>query len=252
MRLSAQRAVQGNPKLPQRIEGVKAIKVYYNPMPKLTRALPAIAPIFSVAFLAATAFAFAQQQPPPIQAAALQSHEGMTVSAKPWLDATLYKQPFPKKSPFAAGVLAVQVTFRNDSDESVKVGLDRIRLTLRVDEDNRQELKPMTAEQVAEATLRPHAKDPTAHRRFPISLPSSGVKSPRDKNWTEIQLQAQNAAVPTSVVAAHSTVQGLLYFDLQGQLDMLTSAHLYVPDIAIMGKSQSLTYFEIDLSRPAS
>jgi len=33
---------------------------------------------------------------------------------------------------------------------------------------------------------------------------------------------------------------------------MLTSARLYIPDIAIMGKNQSLTYFEIDLSRPAS
>ena len=252
MRRSTQRAVQGNPKLPQRIERVKAIKVYYNPMPKLTRALPAIAPTVFAACLAAAAFTFAQQQPPPIQAAALESHEGMTVSAKPWLDATLYKQPFPKKSPFAAGLIAVQVTFRNDSDESLKVGLDRIRLTLRIDEDNRQELNPLNAETVAELTLRPRAKDPTAHRRFPISLPSSGVKSPRDKNWTEIQLQAQNAAVPTSVVAAHSSVQGLLYFDLQGQLDMLTSAHLYVPDIAIMGKSQSLTYFEIDLSRPTS
>ena len=241
--------MQGNPKLPQRIEGVKVIKVYYNPMLELTRALPAIASAIFAACLAAAAFTFAQQQPPPIHAAALESHEGMTVSAKPWLDATLYKQPFPKKSPFAAGVLAIQVTFRNDSNESVKVGLERIRLALRIDEDNRQELNPMSAEQVAEATLRPRAKDPTSHRRFPIPT-GSGVKSPRDKNWTEIQLQAQNAGVPTSVVAAHSSVQGLLYFDLQGQLDMLTSAHLYVPDIAIMGKSQSLTYFEIDLSRP--
>jgi hypothetical protein len=227
-------------------------------MPNLPRALPVQAAILAVALAiaglaaaAAGALALAQQ-PPTTKAAAMESHEGMTVSATPFLDAAQYKQPFPKKSPFAAGLIAVQVTFRNDSNESVKVGLDRIRLTLRIDEDNRQELNPLTAETVAELTLRPRAKDPTAHRRFPISLPSSGVKSPRDKNWTEIQLQAQNAAVPTSVVAAHSSVQGLLYFDLQGQLDLLTSAHLYVPDIAIMGKSQSLTYFEIDLSRPVS
>src|SRR5262249_24561996 len=152
--------------------------------------------------------------------------------------------PFPKKSPFAAGIIAVHVTFRNDSNETVKVGLDRIRLTLRIDE-NIQELDPLSAEQVAELTLRPRGKDPTAHRRLPIPLPSIGVKTPRDKNWTELQNQAQNAAVPTSVVAAQSTVKGLLYFDLQGQLDMLSGAHLYIPDIVIMGKNQSLTYFEI-------
>ena len=217
--------------------------------------MPAQAPILTTA-LAIVGFACAAalapaQQPPPAKAAAMESHEGMTVSATCFLDAAQYKQPFPKKSPFAAGLIAIQVTFRNESNESVKVGLDRIRLTLRIDQDNRQELNPLTAEQVAELTLRPHAKDPTSHRRFPIPV-GSGVKSPRDKNWTEIQLQAQNAAVPTSVVAPHSSVQGLLYFDLQGQLDMLTSARLYIPDIAIMGKSQSLTYFEIDLSRPAS
>lgn len=218
-------------------------------MPKLTRSLPAIAPIL---FLGCLAAAFTRaQQPPPIQAAALESHEGMTVSAKPWLDASLYKQPFPKKSPFAAGVLAIQVAFRNDSNESVKIGLDRIRLTLRIDQESLQELNPLSADQVAEVTLRPHPRDPTSHRRFPIPI-GSGAKTSKDKNWTEVQLQAQSAAVPTGVVAAHSTVQGLLYFDLQGQLDMLSSARLYVPDIAIMGKNQSLTYFEIDLSRPTT
>jgi hypothetical protein len=47
-------------------------------------------------------------------------------------------------------------------------------------------------------------------------------------------------------------VQGLLYFDLQGQFDLLSTAHLYVPDLLIMGKNSALTFFEIDLSRPGS
>lgn len=235
----------GNPALSPRIEGVKTIRAYYNPMQILIRALPALFTAFFVSTFSAP------QQSQPMQAAAVESHEGMTISAKPWLDASQYKQPFPKRSPFAAGVLAIQVAFRNDSGESVKVGLDRIRLTLRIDQENLQELQPMTSDQVAEVTLRPRVKDPTSHRRFPIPV-GSGVKSVKDKNWNEVQLQAQNAAVPTSVVAAHSTVQGLLYFDLQGQLELLSSARLYVPDIVIMGKDQSLTYFEIDLSRPTT
>jgi hypothetical protein len=53
-------------------------------------------------------------------------------------------------------------------------------------------------------------------------------------------------------VAPHSTVQGLLYFDLQGQFDLLSTAHLYVPDLLVLEKNRSLTYFEIDLSRPGS
>jgi len=219
-------------------------------MRKLIRALPGPATVCLFALCFVWALASVAQSPQP-RAAAAESHEGMAISAQPWLDSSQYKQPFPKHSPFAAGVVAVHVSFRNDSAEALKVGLSRIRLNIRVDEST-QQLVPLSAEQVADAAMRPKAKDPTAHRRLPIPLPSSGVKKPNDKNWIEVQTQAQNAAVPTSVIAPHSTVQGLLYFDLQGQVDLFGSARLYLPDITIMGKNQSLTYFEIDLSRPAT
>ena len=219
-------------------------KVYYTRMRKFALTVPCISLALAVA-------AF-PQQPSQLKSAALESHEGMTISATPWIDGALYKEKFPnpKKSPYTAGVLAVQVVFRNDSDQSVKVNLDRVRLTFTLDEDNRQEIQPLTPEQVADAITRPGAKDPTARRRLPIPLPSSGVpKEKKDKNWLELQKEAQEAGIPSNVVAAHSSVAGLLYFDLQGQFDLLSSSHLYVPEIAIMGKSESLTYFEIDLSR---
>jgi hypothetical protein len=133
----------------------------------------------------------------------------------------------------------------------VKLGLDRIRLSLQLDEENRQQIAPLTADQVAYGTLAPTRKDPTSKRKtFPF--PTGPPKSSPDKNWFEIQKQAENAGVPTSVVAPHSTVQGLLYFDLQGQFDLLSTAHLYVPDLMVMEKNRSLTFFEIDLSRPGS
>jgi len=199
--------------------------------------------LFSPAIVAAKQSS-AQQS--TIKTAALESHEGVTISALPWTQASQYKEKFSKKSPFTGGVLAVQVSFRNDSDDSIKVALDRIRLSFTLDADNRQELEPLKAEEVAEAILHPGAKDPTQRRRLPIPLATTGGN--KSKEFTELQTQAQNAAVPTSVVAAHSTVQGLLYFDLQGQFDLLQTAHLYIPDIAIMGKPQGLSYFEIDLS----
>ncbi|HZC66347.1 MAG TPA: hypothetical protein VE545_07220 [Candidatus Dormibacteraeota bacterium] len=215
---------------------------HYNPARMLVIVLPCLAGIF---------FAGAQSAPPQgrrfqetLKTSALESHEGLTISARPWLQAPLYKNKFPKKSPFTAGVLAVQVSFRNDSDQSMKVGLSRIRLTFRVDDENSQELQSLTAEQVADAILRPGKKDPTA-RRIPLPIPVGGNKS---KEFTDLETQAQNAAIPTNVVAAHGTVQGLLYFDLQGQFDLLNTAHLYIPDVSIMGKQDSLLYFEIDLS----
>jgi hypothetical protein len=217
-------------------------KVYYNPMRKLTLILTLVAlPLVA-------ALARGPQQPTTLRTAALESHEGMTISAQPWMEPSLYKEKFPKKSPFAAGVLAVQVSFRNDSDDTVKVNLERIRLSVRVDEDNRQQIEPLSPDQVADATITVKQKDPTARRRLPF--PTGGTpRTGRDKHWVEVQKDAENAAVPSSVVAPHRTVQGLLYFDLQGQFDLLSGAHLYVPNLQVLEKGRSLLYFEIDLSR---
>ena len=191
--------------------------------------------------------ALAQQN--TLKTASLDSHEGLTISALPWTDPAKYKEKFPKKSPYAAGVIAVQVSFRNDSDESVRVTLSRIRLTVHLESEessNVQELPSLTPEELAQAVLKPSTKDPTARRRvpLPVPVPSGGGK---DSKVSELQRQAQDASVPTGVIAAHSTVQGLLYFDLQSQFDLLQTAHLYVPEIVVMRGNRALTYFDIDL-----
>jgi hypothetical protein len=222
-------------------------KVYYNSMRKLSAAVP-----FLAACLMAGAYAGAQQtdlQRASLKTASLETHEGLTISAQPWTDASLYKEKFPKKSPFAAGIVAMQVVFRNDSNESMKVSLDRIRLSFQIDQDNRQELQALSPGQVADQVLKPGGKDPSKSRSkipLPVSIPRSG----NDKRWTELEQQAETAGVPANVVAPHSSVQGLLYFDLQGQFDLLNGARLYVPDVLVMENNRSLTYFEIDLSRP--
>jgi hypothetical protein len=201
----------------------------------------------------ATAYAGAQQtggQRASLKTASLETHEGLTISAQPWTDAALYKEKFPKKSPFAAGIVAMHVVFRNDSNESMKVSLDHIRLSFQVDEDNRQELQALTPAQVADQVFKPGGKDPSQSRSripLPVGVPHSG----NDKHWTELEQQAENAGVPANVIAPHSTVQGLLYFDLQGQSDLLNGARLYVPDVLVMENNRSLTYFEIDLSKSA-
>jgi hypothetical protein len=214
-------------------------------MRKLSGAVP-----FLAVCLMAGAYADAQQsggQRASLKTASLETHEGLTISAQPWTDAALYKEKFPKKSPFTAGIVAMQVVFRNDSNESMKVSLDRIRLSFQIDQDNRQEVQALTPAQVADQVLKPGAKDP-AKSRARIPLPVS-VPHNNDKHWTELEQQAEVAGIPANVIAPHSSVQGLLYFDLQGQFDLLNEARLYVPDILVMENNRSLTYFEIDLSK---
>ena len=215
-------------------------------MPILSRTVP-----FLAACVLAGMCADAQQngsQQASLKTTSLETHEGLTISARPWTDAALYKEKFPKKSPYAAGIVAMQVVFRNDSNESLKVGLSRIRLSFQIDPDNRQEVQALTAAQVADEVLKPGGKDPS--KRTKIPLPVSIPRSGNDKKWKELEDQAENAGVPASVIAPHSTVQGLLYFDLQGQFDLLNGAQLYVPEIVAIETNRSLTYFEIDLSGP--
>jgi hypothetical protein len=215
-------------------------------MQKLSGAVP-----FLAACLMAGGYADAQQsggQRASLKTASLETHEGLTISAQPWTDAALYKEKFPKKSPYAAGIVAIQVVFRNDSNESMKVSLDRIRLSFQIDQDNRQEVQALTAAQVADQVLKPGGKDPAKSRAripLPVSIPHNN-----DKHWTELEQQAEVAGIPANVIAPHSSVQGLLYFDLQGQFDLLNEARLYIPDILVMENNRSLTYFEIDLSKP--
>ena len=84
--------------------------------------------------------------------------------------ASNYKEKFPKKSPFGGGIVALHVTIRNNGDESVKVDLQHIRLLLILGEENRQELTPLTADDVADTVLLKGGKDPT-QRRNPLPMP---------------------------------------------------------------------------------
>ena len=184
----------------------------------------------------------------------VDAHEGMTVGVDPWTTASRYKEKFAKtKSPFQGGVVALNIGFRNDNEKGVKVSLQRIRLIVQVDEDNRQELEPLSPDDVADTVLLKQVqKDPTQHRS-PLPIPTiSKPKSTRDAAWTNFRDACQNAAVPSSVIGAHGTVEGLVYFDLRGEMDLLQTARLYVPNLATMDDNEPISYFEIDLGHASS
>src|SRR5205085_12651771 len=103
----ATRSRRGNPAHAPGIEGVEMRNVYYNRMRNLLLAIPCLL----VSTLAAVPLS---PQSTPVKAASLESHEGLTISALPWMNSSNYKEKFPKKSPYSAGILAIQVSFRND------------------------------------------------------------------------------------------------------------------------------------------
>jgi hypothetical protein len=219
-------------------------KVYYKSMRSVS------APLTLLLFLPFT-FAGPSQAPTTSKGSAVDSHEGLTITAEPWTSPEQYKTKFRKKSPYAAGAVAIRVSFRNDTSDTIRVNLDRIRLNLNLGDDNRQELQPLTPQELADVVVPPRG-DPSATRsRFPIPLPVPRG-SGRDKHWTEFKKEAEEASVPGGMIAPHSTVQGLLYFDLQNQFDLLNSARLYIPDLVSLEKNRALLYFDLDLSRASA
>jgi hypothetical protein len=222
--------------------------VYYNRM----RNLPASLLLIFVTSAAAPFPAFTQQQAPTMRTATMESHEGMTIGVDPWTQSSRYKEKFAKKSPFSGGVVALRVSFRNNTDESIKVDLQRIRLTVQLGEDNRQELAPLTAEDVADTVLlKDSGKDPTK-RRNPLPIPVGKPTPGRDKNWTELKEACQNAGIPSNVIAAHSSMEGLVYFDIRGEVDLLQTARLYFPNMVKMTSNEPLSYFDIDLGHSST
>jgi hypothetical protein len=130
----------------------------------------------------------------------------------------------------------------------MKINLERIRLNISISEEEQQALQPLSPEQAADVITHPGVKNVTS-RKLPIPL--GGPKLGRDKKWAEVEQEIRTAGVQASVVAPHTTAQGLIYFDLRSQFDLLSNAHLYVPEVIAIEKNRGLLYFEIDLGRAA-
>lgn len=203
------------------------------------------------AVVAAVVLSQAIAQQPAAAPSIRESHGGLTVSAEPWTFPQQYKATFPKKNPLDGGAIAINISFQNDTDQPLRVDLDRIRLLLYPPEGDRQKLIPLAAEDVADLVLNPGAKDPTSSRPK-IRIPGTKPKRGRGKDWDAFQAVAQSAAIGTNIIEPHATVHGLLYFDLGRQFDLVGYSRLYIPDVIVVGTGKPLLYFELDLSRGAA
>ena len=189
-------------------------------------------------------------QKDPASLPARDSHDGLLVAADPWVDAAAYKAKFKKKTPIDAGVAAIDVYFRNDTDKLIRIDLDSIRLVYAPPDADRQKLLPLAAQDVADLILHPGSSKNPSVPRTRLPLPGRGPKKSRGKDWDELTASLEAAALQTDVVGPHTTEHGLLYFDMQRQYDMLRYTKLYIPDLTFVEKSQPLFYFEIDLGAP--
>jgi len=185
----------------------------------------------------------AQNTPPdPSTLRARDAHEELTILADPYTDPERYKLVFGKKSPYDAGILAIQVYFRNDNTSAIRINPATIRLVISQSRGQRQRLAPLTAEEVADRTLL-NADTDARSRRFPRG-PSPG---PRNKDWTQMVEILRTVVLGTDVLPPHATTHGIFFFDMDHDFEAVRDTQLYVPDLIFMTDHKALFYFEIDL-----
>ncbi|MGC1187581.1 MAG: hypothetical protein WA871_09315 [Candidatus Acidiferrales bacterium] len=209
-------------------------------------------PRISLAFLATVAAlaacAPARAQTDPASLPAHDSHQHLLIAVRPWLDAAEYKDHFGKKNPYDAGIVALDVYFRNDNDSPIKVDLSTVRLVITRDGGDPQSIEDLTPEDVADRVLlNGPASAPAARPRLPIGNP----KGDHDKQWTALADSLRAASLSSDLIPPHGTVHGCLYFDLSHHFDLLHDSHLYVPDLTFLVNNQVLLFFEVDLAPAA-
>jgi hypothetical protein len=196
--------------------------------------------------------AFAQTTPPdPMSLRTRDAHEDLTIVADPYLREARYsKEVFGKNSFYNAGIVAIDVYFRNDNNVPIRLNPGTIQLIISQPGQDRQRLGPLSPEDVADRTLLTANSNIRAHRPFPF--PGSSSSSGHSKDWVEMTTTLRSVALGTDVLPPHATTHGFLFFDLNHDFGAIRNSHLYIPDLAFMTDNKALFFFEIDLAEARS
>lgn len=192
--------------------------------------------------------ALGQSAPPdPMSLRTRDAHQDLTVVADPYLKPERYsKEVFGKNSPYVAGIVAIDVHFRNDNNLPIRLNAETIQLVISQPGQDRQRLGPLTPEDVADRTLLTANANIRARRPFPF--PGSSTTPGHSKDWTEMTTTLRSVALGTDVLPPHATTHGFLFFDLNHDFGAIHNTHLYIPDLAFMTDNKALFFFEIDLA----
>jgi len=183
----------------------------------------------------------------PLTLPAQDQHENLLIAADPYVSASRYeKEQFGKKSPYEAGIIAIDVYFRNDNDAPIRLNLNSMRLVVAPPDMERQQLEALSAEEVTDRTILDAHANPTI-RRLPLPLP--GAKSGKGKAWDEMATTLRSVALSTDILPPHATTHGFVFFDLDHQFNAIRHSQLYIPDLSFMTNHKALFFFEIELGQ---
>ena len=192
----------------------------------------------------------ARAQTDPASLPARDAHEGLLVAANPYTDPEQSKIKFGKHTPLEAGILAIDVYFRNDNDLPIRLNLRTVEMRIGGPGESRQHLPAISPEDVADEALLKSPKSPQVPRRS-VSLPGTVPKSGRGKDWNEFDGLLRSLAMATEVIPPHGTAHGFFFFDINHHFDWLSNASFDVSDLEFMTNKKALLFFEVDLASAA-
>ena len=185
--------------------------------------------------------------PDPMSLRTRDAHQDLTIVADPYIRAARYsKEVFGKDSFYAAGIIAIDVYFRNDNNVPIRLNTGTIQLVISQPGLDRQRLGALSPEEVADRTLLTANSNIRVRRPFPF--PGSSSSSGHSKDWMEMTTTLRSVALGTDVLPPHATTHGFLFFDLNHDFGAIRNSHLYIPDLAFMTDNKALFFFEIDLA----
>ena len=145
-----------------------------------------------------------------------------------------------------AGLLAIDLYLRNDTDGPLQLKTDTIELQIATPGQSRQRLESLTAEDAAFRIVLPKGPAPRG-RRGPIP----GVAGGKTKEVAKMEDSLRYLMLPGDLVGPHNTVHGFVIFDIAQHFEDVEHSTLYIPDVRRFGSGEKLFFFEIDL-RPAT
>ena len=136
----------------------------------------------------------ANDQIDPASLPAREMHQGVTLAVRPLVTEAAYKAQFTEKTPYEAGILALEVFIRNDNDKPIRLTLDTMRLLVERSGQPRQRIELLTAEDVADRVL---LETPTNPKLSRLPVGNRIPDRSRDKNWQEFVARMKAAGLPS-------------------------------------------------------
>lgn len=199
--------------------------------------------ISSLAFISMAPFQLPQPTPHTAPAwIGKDSHQGLTVSADPYLDDDRSKEKFKKADPHKAGLLAIDLSFKNDTNAPIHVDLSTLRLDVDGLGGRRFHLPALTLPEAARQIAHPEGASLPKPRRFPSISPPGDDSKTRD-----VKNELEPLSLESDVVPPNSTIRGFVFFDVNNHFDAVPNGSLYLPDVKSVTSDTAMIYFEVPL-----